>query len=75
MPLELEMTEDGVAGGGGIMAVMSEAEDGEPVISEATGVIDPDVAEGLSAPPLLLTRELLRLKHPTLQKSEIVDQL
>ena len=45
------------------MAVMSEAaEDGE-VTSEATGVTDPDA--GLSA---LLTRELLRLKHPTLQK-------
>ena len=65
-----EMTEDGV--GGGIMAVIMEAEDGE-AISEATGVTEPEV--GLSASPRV-ERELaalLRLKHPRLQNYKILS--
>ena len=58
--------EEGVAGGG-IMAVIMEAEDGE-AISEATGVVDPEVV-GLSTSDLtdedltLLQLAALRLKH------------
>lgn len=61
--------EEGVAGGG-IMAVIMEAEDGE-AISEATGVVDPEVV-GLSTSDLtdedltLLQLAALRLKHSTL---------
>ena len=61
--------EEGVAGGG-IMAVIMEAEDGE-AISEATGVVDPEVV-GLSTSDLtdedltLLQLAALRLKHSIL---------
>ena len=60
--------EEGVPAGGGIMAVIMETEDGE-AISEATGVVDPEVV-GLSTSDLtdedLTLLAALRLKHSTL---------
>ena len=49
--------EEGV--GGGMMAVIMEAEDGE-AISEATGVTDPEA--GLRSPPVHVDRELATLR-------------